>query len=378
MRFSLLLTLLLLAGVGLQAAGARVQSASSGNAFYTVTVEDRRNGRGLGSFTVGTGAEHPDGSGRALLFGGDASPPEPGASYMSVRSYTTGTDYVQTLARPASGNLVASLDSFGTVSQATPAGSRAVYDLPGGDQSADSLSIVSEIAVSGTTFAGSSIRFSAGVSNTGDTPVAIGIRYLFDVDPAGDDGPALTRPGPAPAESRERTYSPALYAVGLAAGDDPLQPPSLFFYARPEDQNAAPDRLTFAYWPDAGGSAFDYDPAPRDVAGDAGLNDAALLYYFGASEETAIRLNPGEQAIVSLTLAGSAPPGAEFCANGADDDGDGLVDTQDPDCGPVSSPTPAPTAGPTPTPVFPVELPRTGGLPAPPTPIAASGNTRGT
>ncbi len=132
-----------------QGSGARGDSAAAGNGFFAVTVEDER-GAGLGAFTVTTGPDHPLGEGAPLLFAGEGGQPQAGGSYLSVRSYTTGTDYVQTLDGPASGNPVVRLDEWGDVAQLTGDGYRASYDLPGGGQSADSLRIVSDVAVSGS------------------------------------------------------------------------------------------------------------------------------------------------------------------------------------------------------------------------------------
>ena len=337
---------------------ARGDSAAAGNGFFAVTVEDERGGAGLGAFTVTTGPDHPLGEGAPLLFAGEGDQPEAGGSYLSVRSYTTGTDYVQTLDGPASGNPVVSLDEWGDVAELADDGYRASYDLPGGDQLADSLRIVSDVAVSGSG-AGSAVEFAATVTNTGDYPLLIGVRYLFDVDLAGDDGPVLQRPGPVPEEGSEAAYSPALYTVQLrGSGAAPLD---VYFYARPDGDSPPPDRLTFAHWPEASQAAFDYDPRGRDVAGEGGLNDSALLYYFGATPESALSLQPGTSATVSVSMRGSAPAGAEFCGNGSDDDGDALADAADPDCG-QESPTPSPA--PAGVPPFPVELPRTGGRPA--------------
>jgi hypothetical protein len=89
-------------------------SPSAGNDYYRVSVEDRTGKDGVGVFTIGTGPAHPEGDGQEILFAEDA-PGDAATSYITVRSYTTGTDYVQTRRGPGSGNPVAGLDAFGSV-----------------------------------------------------------------------------------------------------------------------------------------------------------------------------------------------------------------------------------------------------------------------
>src|SRR5262245_57557794 len=69
-------------------------AATGGNGFYQVAVEAAPAGVGIGAYTVTTGAMHPVVGSlgmQNILFGGGS----PGTSFTTIRSYTSGTDYVQ-------------------------------------------------------------------------------------------------------------------------------------------------------------------------------------------------------------------------------------------------------------------------------------------
>jgi hypothetical protein len=70
-------------------------------------------------------------------------------------------------------------------------------------------------------------------------------------------------------------------------------------------------------------------------AGSATLNPEALVVQVGAGSTYYVSVDSkgaGSAGAFTLSLACGATPGAEFCTNGLDDDGDGLVDCNDPVC----------------------------------------------
>jgi hypothetical protein len=340
------------------------ETASAGNSIYTVHVERDAAAGGAGTFAISTGPEHPAGEGLSLLYPGEGSF-APG-SYITVRSYTTGTDYVQSSGIRASGNLVVALDDYAQVEAIGRTGFRTPYDLPGPPGSAESLRIVSEVNVNGDTYADSSVAMSVTVTNQDVVPIAIGIRYLLDLEVAGDDGPVLIPLSPlSPAISRESSFAnpgfaaarfddnsgtdPRLSVLTTVAGDYPGIAPN----------TSQSDLLQYAYWSEAEVSAFDYDTRDRDIAAPDGLDDSALLAFFGATEGKAMLLPPGESLVVSVSMfATPGVTGPERCDNASDDDGDRLVDGEDADCQESGSPGHSPAApGPDATPA---SLPRTG------------------
>ncbi len=305
--------LALLAAVSVSLAAVSVASLAAGQdagtAFFRVAIEDQPGGDGIGSFSASTGPSHPAGDALPVLFAGDDA--NPNGSYLTVRSYTTGTDYVQTATGPASGNLITQLDPFASVEPIGDSGYRATYDVTG----AAPLRITSEVAAAGSTFEEAAITLKVTVTNTDIVPLKIGVRYLLDFELPADDGPAFALNSGA-LTSSETTFAPlfASWRVENAAA----------FRTFGSASGATPDRLQYAYAPDAFAAAFDYSTQPRDIASPGGLNDSAVLVYFGATEAAAITLAPGEFVSLSLTLSSTAPP-----------------------------------AGATPPP-FPIELPRTG------------------
>jgi hypothetical protein len=316
---------------------ANADTSDAGNSVFRVIAEDDLGADGVGTFTVLTGPDHPAGGGHEVLFSG-ASHADAASSYLTVRSYTTGTDYVQTASAAASGNLVSGLDSYSTLEPIADRGFRTRYELPATGSAPDELTIVSEVEVTGEGL-GSAVELRTSLTNEGQTPLALGVRYLLDFAPASDDGPAL-RTGDLPVHLEEALVAapgdrlrvaptvPGAPAVGTAV------------------TAAASDRGVFASWKHAFPFAFDFTPAGRAVAGPCGLNDSALLVYFGSSVASAITLAAGEST--TLVMALSADDTSGFPADDASE------------CA-----TPAPTATPPPgepLPVpQPVELPRTGG-----------------
>ena len=337
-RLALPLIVLAVTAVALYST-ASGDSPGAGNDFYHVSVEDRAGRDGLGVFTIGTGPGHPEGDGREILFAEDA-PGDAATSYITVRSYTTGTDYVQTRRGPGSSNLVAGLDAFGSV-EPLPAGYRTSYDLAIAAQP-DALLIASKVMVGGATYQESVVRLTTTLTNTGDFPLTLGVRYLLDFSLYGDDGPVLvTENGPW---SVEQSFSPAPATVQMRRGDSEQHPVAV----RSELTDAAPDAMKYAFWSDAFEFAWDYTPKGRDIATDGGLNDAALLYYFGSTPATALHLDPGESVVVALALAGGSPEPSP-------------TPTPSPSSSPASA-SQTPTPAPSPTPLkTPAALPRTGG-----------------
>lgn len=317
----------------------RVSAEVTANAdYYRIAMADDR---GIGAFTVSTGPLHPSGQGLALLSGGDTA--DAGSSFVSVRSHTTGTDYVQSPNALASGNLVASLDEWATVEAVGEARLRADYALPGPPDTAEALTISTELNATGSTLGDARVVIRTTVTNLDEVPISVGVRYLLDLDIAGDDGPTIVVEGTE--FGREQQFlSPS--TISATNNDD-----GRVVFARIEALEASPDLVQYANWPEASDTAFDHEAGDKDIASPTGLNDAALIYYFGADAASALLLEPGESRAVSLTLS-AAPP--EVCDNGSDDDGDGDIDEEDSDC---TSITPAPSdSGATPG-----GLPNTGG-----------------
>lgn len=272
---------------------------SAGNDYYAVYVDDDA----VGKYTVTTGPLHPDGNAVNVLYGEGL----PGTSINTIHSYTTGTDYVQ--GEPA-------LDSNGSVTPLGTTGFRTTYILPGPPATPDTLTIVQDVDVHGTTAANSSVEVTTTVTNNGMAAVSIGIRYLWDYAIGTDDGPTFQALGPdgavllSEAEFLPPTFSaykivdnganpnpPTVTVAGTATGPGSITPTP-----------TPPDLLQYVCWSEAVTTPFEYTIVPgRVIANDAGTcqnsdGDAAVLYFFGQDAAHEISLLPDESATVSASI----------------------------------------------------------------------------
>jgi hypothetical protein len=307
--------LLLLPG----AANATIHAA--GNGVYTVYVDDEN-----GEYTARTGPSHPQGPNLNVLFGDG----EPDTTFNSIRSYTSDTDYDQHDNGDADlADYIVSTVPFGST------GFRTTYTLPGPSTtahsafaSADKLTITQDVYVVGTTPNDSRVVVTVTVRNDDSDPVDVGIRYLWDYQIGKDDGPTFRALNPlgstqtkeadlgAPTFDSYRTEdndantpSPLFDVIGTANGPGSLVP-----------HPTNPDRLVYSCWPDSSDSSFDYATHTNleiaggpngDCGGDPAVGDSAVLYYFGATRESARTIAPGGSTSVTGQL-GLTPPGGSF------------------------------------------------------------------
>jgi hypothetical protein len=294
---------------------------AASNGIYDVFVKDL-DGLGKGLYTIRTGAAHPVPF-RNLLFGGESG--LPGTSYTTIRSYTTGTDYVPLTFTPNSSFRVVQLDPFCVVTPLGPTGVLITYTLPGPPTTPDALEIQQIVNIHGTSLAGSSIEITTEIKNLGTNPVDIGVRYLWDLQLGKDDGPTLTPIRPTGSELTTEAAFPTpsfdSYLIQDNDFDDPTSPIYKEFgtVAGLRGLNRPPLRpglLQYVAWPVAFLEAFDYTITPgRDIAtfaaplqGFAG-GDAAVNYLFGPTSSSAIVIATGSTATITASLF-AEPPGS--------------------------------------------------------------------
>lgn len=304
-------------------------TVSGGNSIYTVFVEDIP-GLGVGLYTARTGPSHPvtvsTGSPQNVLFGDGF----PGTSFNTIRSYTTGTDYVQLIApSPSPPFSAVSLDPAitpGIAASVTPVGSTGfttTYMLPGPPATPDALTIAQVVNVNGSTFDDSSIEVTTTVTNNGTTEtVRIGIRYLWDFQVGSDDGPpfAERNPDAAPIVTEAEFVAPGFEFYRMQDNDINTPTPLFSIFGTVNGPTAIsptptpPAIVQHVAWPLASATAFDYTTDPAlDVAttsapfrGFAG-GDNAVLYVFGPDDANAVVLSPGASITVSHSLFASLP-----------------------------------------------------------------------
>lgn len=305
------------------AKGSQPPNAMAGNGVYEIVLEDFI-GAGVGLYSVRTGPSHPitrsfSGRRQDLLAG--AAQDQSGTSYTTIRSYNTQTDYVQTdLARSASeirtvwlDSLFINEDSVATnyVEPIGTTGFRVIYRLPGyprTDRRAairDTLLITQIINVHGFSFNNSWVEVTTKVQNTGTLPTRIGVRHLWDLNVARDDGPAVSQKSGDPFGPDEAALTQIDFPFCVAAANDTIDgtlPPAYEVYSSaltPANLKRAPfqpRRLQQVFWPLAYFHAFEYDSlkARNVTTGPITGGDVALQYYWGAAPQPAITLWPGE------------------------------------------------------------------------------------
>ncbi|MEQ8674682.1 MAG: cadherin-like domain-containing protein [Aggregatilineales bacterium] len=298
-----------------------------GNSIYEVFVDTTQN---IGSYTARTGIAHPitlaTGSRQNVLFGGSTA--NPGTSFNTIRSYTSGTDYVQ---RANVVGLNSTFDvlglSFASLNPALVAnylttetigtsGFRTTYRLPGPPLTPDAMTIVQDINVVGTTYEDSRIVVSVRVTNTGNSNLSVGLRYLWDFQIAGDDGPVFMPSNPAgiPLVTETAFPSPSFGFFRMQDNDISLNPPTFSVNGSvngPSSFNpTTPDLIQYAGWTTAVGQAFDVTVDPTRVVGSGTTrtnNDSAVNYFFGATQASAINLSPGNSQTTSAYLFAIEP-----------------------------------------------------------------------
>lgn len=310
----LCIVIVLLAVLAGQSTPTRAAPVSAGNAFYTVHVEDVPVVEGRGLYTVTTGSAHPAGNNLNVLFGDG----KPKTSFNTVRSYTTGTDYVQRTPNFI-GNSDAStiwLSPYGTVTPLGATGYRTTYRLPGPPETPDALTIISDVNVNGTSFENSAVEVTTRVMNNGSAPVDVGIRYVWDFQIAKDDGPTLRTLNPegAALTTEAEFRAPTFASFVLDDNDLNPNPPTFNVFGTVTDPGTitppptTPDLLQFVDWERARNEPFTYsvDTGRLITLGPRETNDSAVLYFFGGDTENAIRILASEQATVSASIFATA------------------------------------------------------------------------
>lgn len=272
-----------------------VAVVTAGNGFYNVHVDEV--GAELGRYTATTGANHPAGEGLNVLFGGG----NPGTSFNTIRSFTTGTDYTQ-------GGI---LGPYGSVAALGITGFRTTYVLPGPPTTADALTIIQDVRVNGSTLSNSTIEVTMTVQNNGAGAIRVGVRYLWDMQIAADDGPtyqSVNPDGPVTVTEAEFT-APGFLGFRIVDNDVNPAPPTFNILGTVTGPTTliptptAPGLLKFTSWAGAFGTTFDYTINPALVVTQAGqINDSAVLYYFGPTLASALVIPAGGSTTVSASL----------------------------------------------------------------------------
>jgi len=326
---------------------AAADSLVASNKIYDIVLEDRL-GNGVGLFSLRTGRNHPinanfGGAPQDLLGGGGKG--ETGTSYISIRSYSSNTDYVQSdfikndldFKTAWLDSLLLINDSFNAVQPLLNAaqdtvGFEVTYTLVDTSQMADRMRITARLELHGATFADSWVEVTIKVVNTGGRELEIGIRYLLDLKVGEDDGAELI------ASTRntsfgntEKELKPLNFAYLRGAANERIkniEPPAYHIYSSvitPDNLLRAlqpplpkpPALLQQVFWPLAFLKPFNYQVdstltiTQDDTTSTNPVNrtggDNAILYFWGETIEKALRIAPGDSIQVTQGFFASPP-----------------------------------------------------------------------
>lgn len=279
------------------------------NGIYSISVQDVIGRYGEGTYTVATSSGHPVPNENVFYGGVDH---DPGSTYLTVRVYETGKEYVSTTSGPtqSSGYTVVDLDDC------SPDTTLSGNEIHTTWTTGEGLLINQTIVVEGSTPADSRVRVTTRITNTNDTSdLSVGVRYVWDLMMGDEDGSWFAErrpdsdwidtecewvmPGFRNYATTNDPNSSILIVWGNLTGYDALVPPA-----------TTPDSLQFAAWGSSADGvfdhAFDYTPAGQNLAGSG--SDSAIAYYWGNDETNVITLSPGESASVTQYLYVTQPP----------------------------------------------------------------------
>jgi hypothetical protein len=318
--------LVFIAALAISMAGALVSTSSiavaakpvgdalcAGNTIYIVCVDNLGD---IGRYTAETGPLHPA-PGLNLLYGGAAQ--SPATSFNSYRSFTTGTTYTQGAVFGGT-----NINAYATTALIGTTGIRTTWVLPGGILTPDQITIVQDVNVNGTTFANSNVEVTTSITNTGTSALSLGIRYLWDFQIGGDDGPTFQEGSSGPVHTIEADFAPPTFVFYSITNNDPSTPIYTVLGSATGPSTVTPTpttptQLTYGCWPVGFGTAFDYTTTGRNVSTTSTdcsfnpTNDSMVLYWWGRSAtQGALSLGPGrsvtERALLFATPPNVPPP----------------------------------------------------------------------
>ncbi len=274
------------------------------NGIYDLIISDS-NDVDPGVFTIRTGPEYSP-SGKNIFYGADSL--DPWTSYLTVRSYTSQTNYISTafVASPGVEDTVYNLAVLGPVGIVTHVANGFVttwsFENPTAEES---FAIFQETILEGSTQQDARLRVTTTVENTGPAAVDIGIRHMWDLMVADNDAAVFAEriPNKLFTDTFQEWVPPAFEAYEFT---DNASFPTFRIFGSANGPTfpiavTGPDVLQYASWADLDRNPFDYTPIQDAEA------DAAVAYIWGDRSSRAITLNPGQSKTVTAYVYTRAP-----------------------------------------------------------------------
>ena len=281
----------------------KILIATIDNEIYRVSVQREPGYPGEGTYTIATSAGHPVPD-KNVFYGGIEQ--EPGSTYLTVKAYDTGKEYVSTTISPtpSSGCTVVPLDTCSPVTAQNGNSILTTWTTP------ENLLIDQIIAVEGSTPDDSMVRVTTSITNNNTSAQSVGIRYLWDTMIDDEDGAWFAERFPD-ANWTDTECGWDLPTFGkYSLTNDPDRPAHIvwgnltgFALVPP---STTPDLLQFAAWGGVFDCAFDYTTNHTTLAGPGA--DSAIVYYWGNDAANAMTIEPGESVSVTQYLYVTPPP----------------------------------------------------------------------
>jgi hypothetical protein len=248
------------------------------NDILKVAIEDSNGTDGIGTFTIATNGSHPYPMADVFY---DGATEDPWSSFTTIRvedtyrEYVTSSDYME----PSQGYTVHSLDDYDPI-VSKESGNRATTSWT----TAENLNVTLLIRVRGTTLADTMVEVTVTIRNDDTAAHSIAVRHEWDImieleddswirvwtDPSSpqtwtENETDWHSPSFQFWETTNNPYSPAfsIYGSTILPSVNPQPTP--------------PDRLVYASWASAYGTAFNFT-----TSDDWGM-DSAVLYYWDAT-----------------------------------------------------------------------------------------------
>lgn len=296
------------------------------NNWYKEAVSGVDDFQGGGPFSVVTGSNHPWGSDLSITFY-SAGYSSPWWSYITVRDYTGGVDYIGgrddcaeedewgdciedpmlQYVEPGSGFSKAYLNGYFTGQSNTGTGVVTTWSVPG------VMDVQWELNAEGSSYEDSRVRFTITVTNTSSSQRRYGIRLLLDYYVGTNDGAYFYADGVGWTGTERSWDSPIpfqYYWVSEQNGGGTRFIFGNISYSGFGMEPTPPDHFAYVYWGDGGSpfgggiwsNAWDDSNQGRTV-GDV---DAACAYWWGYNNP--ITLDPGQSVSVTQYIFASLEP----------------------------------------------------------------------
>jgi hypothetical protein len=268
-------------------------TVTAGNNILDVYVEDQPFYYGIGTYTIGTGLNHPNPN-ENVFYG---APVLPATTFSTIHVVDTMRDYAtqRIYAVPDPGYSIEYLDDHNPSTFSTSTRVANFWTT------IESLQIVQDVEVVGTTVTDTLVKVTVNVTNNDLFAHTVGVRYEWDLMIDGWDG-AWIRPWtnahtPGTWIDTETEWILPEFQF-WETSNMPVSLFSVYGSISSVPDATPPDRLVYAHWESAFYTAYSFTPTGKVIGATepsiGGQYDSCMLYYW---EPTTI--SPGETKTVT-------------------------------------------------------------------------------